>query len=201
MTQQGLLPDRRRTTVFFVDDHPGVRQALAAKIDAEPDLHVIGDGEGVADGLAGIVSTRPDVAVLDVRLLDGNGVSLCRAVRRAVPKTACLILTSRSEDEALLETIVSGASGYVLKQIRNDELVEGIRRAARGESLLDPHVVTRAVSLFAETGEERDVLVQLAAGASDTEVARALGIDVKRVSRIVDGFVERLAVDGLRVVR
>ncbi|MFZ4812385.1 MAG: response regulator, partial [Ilumatobacteraceae bacterium] len=134
------MSEVRVVRVFLVDDHEVVRNGVRALIDAAGDLEVVGEADSMETALARVLAVRPDVAVLDVRLPDGNGVELCREIRSRLPDVKCLMLTSYSDDEALFEAIIAGASGYVLKQVRGAELLAAIRRVAAGEHLLDPAV-------------------------------------------------------------
>ena len=120
------------TRVFLVDDHEIVRRGIADLVNAAPDLEVVGEAAGVAQALGRIAATLPDVAVLDVRLPDGSGVDLCRAIRSAHPDIQCIMLTAYDDDEASYSAVLAGAAGYVLKDIRGQNLIEGIRRVARG---------------------------------------------------------------------
>src|ERR1700738_154534 len=130
--------------VFLLDDHELVRRGIRDLLWAEDDMQVVGDASTAEEALERVPQTRPDVAVLGVRLGEGSGFEVCREIRSAHPEVACVMLTSFADDEALFASIMAGASGSVLKQIRGSELVSAIRRVANGESLLDP-VVTRRV--------------------------------------------------------
>src|SRR4051794_7255247 len=132
------------TRVFLLDDHEIVRQGLRSLIEVEDDLEVVGEASTAEQALTRVPLVKPDVAVLDVRLPDGDGIEVCRELRSQNPEIACLMLTSFSDDEALFSAIMAGAAGYLLKQIRGTQLVEGIRTVANGGSLLDP-LVTRRV--------------------------------------------------------
>ena len=122
----------RRITVFLVDDHEIVRRGLRDLLEAEPDMEVIGETGSAVSAVNRIPALRPDVAVLDVRLPDGDGVSVCREIRSALPGTACLMLTSYGDDQALLGAIMAGAAGYVLKQTCGSDLVSAVRTVAGG---------------------------------------------------------------------
>src|SRR5258707_3482808 len=124
-------PDTKQIKVFLLDDHEIVRLGVRELLDAEPDITVIGEAGTAASALARIPALRPDVAVLDVRLPDGDGVTVCRDIRSRMPEVACLMLTSFGDDEALFDAIMAGAAGYVLKQIRGTEL-PGAGQAVRG---------------------------------------------------------------------
>ncbi len=149
------------TRVFLLDDHEIVRRGLRDLLEVEG-LDVVGEAGTAEEALRRVPAVSPDVAVLDVRLPDGEGVSVCREIRSTVnPPPACLMLTSFSDDEALFDAIMAGASGYVLKQIRGDDLVDAIRRVAAGESLLDPTATTRLLDRLRRGGPEDDRIAQL----------------------------------------
>src|SRR5207247_8470563 len=131
--------------VFLLDDHEVVRRGLRELLEAEDDFTVVGEAGTAEEAYSRIPPTRPDVAVLDVRLPDGDGVEVCREIRSRHPEVQCLMLTSFADDEALFSAIMAGASGYVLKQVRGNDLVDAIRRVAAGESLLDPAVTRRVL--------------------------------------------------------
>ena len=137
------MPDRP-VTVFLLDDHEVVRRGIRDLLEAEG-LEVIGEAGTAEQAYGRIHALDPDVAILDVRLPDGDGVSVCREVRNHHPRTACLMLTSFADDEALFEAIMAGASGYVLKQVRGADLVEAVRKVANGQSLLDPAVTEKVL--------------------------------------------------------
>src|SRR3954453_19539878 len=147
--------------VFLLDDHEVVRRGLRELLDSEDDLRVVGEASTAEEALLRVPSTQPDVAVVDVRLPDGNGVEVCREIRSRFPDIQCLMLTSFADDEALFSAIMAGASGYVLKQIRGAELVEVIRRVAAGESLLDPAVTRRVLERLRSEPEEDEGLARL----------------------------------------
>ena len=134
-----------KINVFLLDDHEIVRRGVRELLEAEDDIVIVGEASTAAEALQRIPAVRPDVAVLDVRLPDGSGVEVCREVRSQQPELACLLLTSFSDDDALFEAIMAGAAGYVLKQIRGNDLVSAVRRVARGESLLDPTVTAKVL--------------------------------------------------------
>jgi len=195
-----------RIGVFLVDDHEVVRQGVRALIDATEDLRVVGEADGVDTGLARILAVRPRVAVLDVRLPDGNGVELCREVRSRLPEVSCLMLTSFSDDEALFEAILAGASGYVLKQVRGSELLDAVRRVARGEHLLDPALTGRVLKRLREpegedarlaslTHRERDVLELIGRGMTNRQIGEAMFLAEKTVKNYVSGLLAKLGMD------
>ena len=132
--------------VFLLDDHEIVRRGVRDLLEAEPDIRVVGEAGTASSALARIPALRPDVAVLDVRLPDGDGVSVCREIRSKMPEVACLMLTSFGDDEALFDAIMAGAAGYVLKQIRGTDLVGAVRTVASGQSMLDPKAASRLMA-------------------------------------------------------
>src|SRR3954470_18650951 len=129
-------------TVFLLDDHEVVRRGVADVLEGDPGITVIGEAKNAAEALARVPALRPDVAVLDVRLPDGSGVTVCRELRSLMPDLKVIMLTSFSDDEALFEAIMAGASGYLLKQILGQDLVAAVRTVAAGCSLLDPTATT-----------------------------------------------------------
>ena len=143
------VSERARIRVYLLDDHELMRRGIRDLLSKDEDTDVIGESATAEDGLARILELQPDVALLDVRLGDSGddwtGVEVCREIRSTHPEIACVMLTSFDDDEALFASIMAGASGYVLKQIRGNELVDAIKRVARGESLLDPAVTNRVL--------------------------------------------------------
>jgi DNA-binding NarL/FixJ family response regulator len=200
------LPDKPPVRVFLVDDHEVVRQGVRALIDASDDLSVIGEADSVETGLARVLAVQPDVAILDVRLPDGNGVELCREIRSRLPEVACLMLTSYSDDEALFEAIIAGAAGYVLKQVRGGELIDAVRRVARGERLLDPAVAGRVmkrlsshstedVRLASLTTREREVLDLIGQGLTNRQIGERMYLAEKTVKNYVSGLLAKLGME------
>src|SRR5438270_765703 len=181
--------------LFLRDDHGIVRRGLRELLEAEDDLEVVGEAATAADALARIPATRPDVAVLDVRLPDGSGVEVCRDIRSAHPEVQCLMLTSYADDEALFDAIMAGASGYVLKEVRAGALIDGIRQVAAGHSLLDPTVTASVLNRlraapeederFADlTPQERRILSLLAEGdRSVSDLLPLVGIEGSHLSQ------------------
>src|ERR1700690_3291845 len=149
---------RRPIQVFLLDDHEIVRRGVRELLEAEPDIKVVGEAGTAASALARIPALRPDVAVLDVRLPDGDGVNVCREIRSAMPQVACLMLTSFGDAEALFDAIMAGAAGYVLKQIRGTDLVGAVRTVASGESMLDPEAASRVMRRMRDQAERSDPL-------------------------------------------
>ena len=158
--------------VFLLDDHEIVRRGVRDMLEAEPDITVIGEAGTAESALARIPALRPDVAVLDVRLPDGNGVTVCREIRSRMPEIACLMLTSFGDDEALFDAIMAGAAGYVLKQIRGTDLVGAVRTVASGESMLDPEAASKVMARMRDQASQ-----QGPAGRADRPGAQDPGAD------------------------
>ena len=194
--------------VFLLDDHELVRRGVRDLLWTEDDLDVVGEASTMAEALEKIPQTRPDVAVLDVRLGDDNddrgGIEVCRDVRSAHPEVACVMLTSFADDEALFASIMAGASGYVLKQIRGAELIDAIRRVARGESLLDPAVTARVLERLRNphpdaddpladlSPQERRILDHIAEGLTNRQIGEAMFLAEKTVKNYVSNLLAKL---------
>ena len=192
----------RMIRVFLVDDHEVVRRGVADLVSNEDDLEVVGEASSAASALAGVVAAQPDVAMLDVRLPDGDGIEVCREIRSLSPGTACVMLTSFSDDEAFLGAVLAGASGYVLKQIHGSDLVGSIRRVARGESLLDPRLVAQARERLGTSAtderiarlspQERRILDLIAQGKTNRDIAAELYLAEKTVKNYVSNVLTKL---------
>ena len=191
------------TRVFLLDDHEVVRRGIRDLLEAEEDLVVVGEAGTVEEAVGRILATSPDVCVLDVRLPDGSGVEVCRTVRERRPELACLMLTSYSDDEALLEAVLAGASGYLLKQVRGADLVDAVRRVAAGQSLLDPSMTTALLRRLREgspederlamlTEQERKVLHLLAEGRTNRQIGDELFLAEKTVKNYVSNVLAKL---------
>ena len=189
--------------VFLLDDHEVVRQGVRSLLESTGEIEVVGEAGLADDALRRIRATRPRVAILDVRLPDGNGVEVCREVRSEFPDVYCLMLTSYSDDEALFEAIMAGASGYVLKQIRGNELIQAVQRVARGESLLDPAVTGRVLKRLREpspqderlarlTEQERRILDLIAEGCTNRQIGQRLHLAEKTVKNYVSNMLAKL---------
>jgi two-component system response regulator DevR len=188
--------------VFLVDDHEVVRRGIADMINAEPDLEVVGEASTARQAVARVAATVPDVAVLDVRLPDGSGIDVCRTIRSANPQVQCLMLTAYDDDEASYSAVLAGASGYVLKDIRGQHLVESIRRVARGESLVQKAVTRKVVTELTGTAadspasnlttRERQVLELIAEGLTNRQIGDQLDLAEKTVKNYVSGLLAKL---------
>ena len=192
--------------VFLLDDHEVVRRGVRELLDAENDITVVGEADTAELALARIPPTRPDVALLDVRLPDGDGVEVCREIRSRQPDVACLMLTSFADDEALFQAIIAGASGYLLKQIRGTDIVDAVRRAAAGQSLLDPAVTESVLSRLREppeederlarlTPQERRILALIADGLTNRQIAAEIHLAEKTVKNYVSNVLAKLGME------
>jgi DNA-binding NarL/FixJ family response regulator len=192
--------------VFLLDDHEVVREGVRGLLETHDDICVVGEAGTAEQALARIPPTRPDVAVLDVRLPDGDGVQVCREIRSGHPEVACIMLTSFDDDEALVQAIVAGASGYLLKQIRGTDIVDAVRRVARGETLLDPGASARAIArlrrppeederLARLTGQERKILLLIADGLTNRQIAAEMHLAEKTVKNYVSNLLAKLGME------
>jgi DNA-binding NarL/FixJ family response regulator len=196
------------TRVFLVDDHEIVRRGVAQLVDAEADLEVVGEAATAQEAIRRIEATRPDVAVLDVRLPDGNGIDLCREIRSSHPHIFCLILTGYDDDAALRAAVLAGASGYVLKDVRIRALLDAIRRAAAGDTIQAPEMMLRAArSLHPTPSDDRgapgpdlslrenQILGLIAEGLTNREIGQRLGIAEKTVKNYVSSLLAKLGME------
>ncbi|MEV4173273.1 response regulator transcription factor [Nonomuraea sp. NPDC049709] len=189
--------------VFLLDDHEVVRRGVAALLDSEDDIEVIGEAGTAESAIARIPALMPDVAVLDVRLPDGNGVDVCREVRSRVPGLACLMLTSFADDDALFDAVMAGASGYVLKQIHGSDLVGAVRTVASGQSLLDPQTTAAMLQrlrdqsakkdpLAALSEQERHILDLIGEGLTNRQIGERMFLAEKTVKNYVSNLLSKL---------
>ncbi|MEU4602674.1 response regulator transcription factor [Kribbella sp. NPDC023972] len=195
--------------VFLLDDHEVVRLGLSQLLESEPDIEVVGDAATAAQALTRIPALRPDVAILDVRLPDGDGITVCREVRSAMDEPpACLMLTSFSDDDALFTAIMAGAAGYLLKQVSGTDLVGAVRRLAAGESLLDPAMTAAVLERLRHpteeeedpryqslTEQERRILAEIAAGKTNRQIAQTMFLAEKTVKNYVSGLLRKLGLE------
>ncbi len=192
--------------VFLLDDHEIVRRGVRDLLEAEPDLQVVGEASTAAEALSRIPPTRPGVAVLDVRLPDGNGIEVCRDVRAKHPEIQILILTSFTDDDALFQAIMAGASGYLLKQIRGSDIVDAVRRIAAGQSLLDPAMTNRVLErlrrgpdeddrLAALSEQERRILELIAEGLTNRQIAGRVHLAEKTIKNYVSNILSKLGME------
>lgn len=193
-------------TVFLVDDHEVVRRGLIDLLGPDPDLEVIGEAGTAAQAMVQIAALRPDVAVLDVRLPDGNGIELCRDLLSAMPDLRCLMLTSFTSDEAMLDAILAGASGYVVKDIKGMELARAIKEVGAGRSLLDNRAAAALMSklrgaarhtdpLSGLTDQEKVLLNLLGEGLTNKQIAARMFLAEKTVKNYVSRLLAKLGME------
>ncbi|MGH3500387.1 MAG: response regulator [Nocardioidaceae bacterium] len=190
--------------VFLLDDHEVVRRGVAGLLETEADVTVVGEASTAREALDRLPAVRPQVAVLDVRLQDGDGVTVCREIRSAMPDVACLMLTSFDDDQALIDAIMAGAAGYVLKQIRGSDLVAAVRTVAVGGSLLDARstaAVLERLRARAERAEdplatlsaqERRILELIGEGLTNRQIGQRLYLAEKTVKNYVSNLFAKL---------
>jgi DNA-binding NarL/FixJ family response regulator len=187
--------------VFLLDDHEIVRLGVAELINTQPDLEVVGQASTAAETLAVVGQCSPDVAVLDVRLGDGNGIEVCREIRSEYPDTQCLMLTSFTDDRALVDAAMAGAAGFVLKQIQGNEIIDSIRRVAKGSQLLDPATVRLGLQRLRETDEgrvetltpqEHRIFELIGEGYSNRQIADEMYLAEKTVKNYVSNLLAKM---------
>lgn len=190
--------------VFLMDDHEVVREGVRHLLESSGEIQVVGEAANCADALTRIPATRPAVAILDVQLPDGSGVEVCRDIRSTHPEIACLMLTSFSDDEALFQSIMAGAAGYVLKQIRGNDLIATVKRVAAGESLIDPAVTGQLLErlrhpkpqedsrLASLTKLEHVILDHIAEGLTNRQIAGKVNLAEKTVKNYVSSILMKL---------
>lgn len=192
--------------VFLVDDHEVVRRGLVDLLGADPELDVVGEAGSVAEAMARVPAARPDVAVLDVRLPDGNGIELCRDLLSRMPDLRCLILTSYTSDEAMLDAILAGASGYVVKDIKGMELARAVKDVGSGRSLLDNRAAAALMAklrgaaekqdpLSGLTDQERTLLGLLSEGLTNKQIADRMFLAEKTVKNYVSRLLAKLGME------
>ncbi|MFF0204873.1 response regulator [Streptomyces sp. NPDC005017] len=197
--------------VFLLDDHEVVRRGVHDLLDTEPDITVVGEAATAEQALVRVPALRPQVAVLDVRLPDGDGVTVCRELRSAMPELACLMLTSFDDEEALLDSIMAGASGYVLKQIKGTDLVSAVRTLAAGQSLLDASATAKLMARLRQdkepqpdpepdalpglTEREREILALIGEGLTNRQIGQQLFLAEKTVKNHISRLLAKLGVE------
>jgi two-component system, NarL family, response regulator DevR len=194
-------------TVFLLDDHEVVRLGVRDLLEAEPDITVVGEAATAREAMARLPALRPRVAVLDILLPDGDGVTVCRDIRSQLPDLACLMLTSAADDDALFNAIMAGASGYVLKQIRGNDLVDAVRKVAGGQSLLDPRATARVLErlrsdrverpdpLAGLTEQERKILHLVGEGLTNRQIGERLFLAEKTVKNYMSSVLAKLGME------
>ncbi|MBV9661945.1 MAG: response regulator transcription factor [Acidimicrobiales bacterium] len=191
-----------KVTVFLLDDHEVVREGLRSLLESDDRLEIVGEAGTAAEAIELIPRLKPQIAVLDVRLPDGNGIEVCREVRSRDPGIVCLMLTSFSEEEAIFDAIMAGASGYVLKEVRGSDLVRDVRRVAAGHSLLDPALTTQVMERMHArrhdeptdqlTPREQRILELIAEGKTNRQIADAMYLAEKTIKNYVSNLLSKL---------
>jgi two-component system, NarL family, response regulator DevR len=206
MTSEALgeRASSRPIGVFLLDDYEIVRKGVRDLLEVHPDIRVVGEAGTASSALALIPAVRPDVAVLDLRLPDGDGVSVCREIRSSMPEVACLILTSFGDEEALFDAVMAGAAGYVLKQIRGSDLVGAIRTVASGESMLDPRAAGQLMArlrrpkrdpLAGLSPQERRILELIGEGLTNRQIGERMCLAEKTVKNYVSALFAKLGME------
>ncbi len=193
--------------VFLLDDHELVREGIRSLFDGDEDIEIVGEAGTAAKAMAMIPLTKPDVAILDVRLEDGNGIEVCREMRSVMPDLACLMLTSYADDEALYASVMAGAAGYVLKQVKARDLVADVKKVASGASLMDPKTVARVVERISNPPKEhpeletlspqqKRILDLIAEGLTNRQIADAMFLSEKTVKNYITGLLSKLRMNS-----
>jgi DNA-binding NarL/FixJ family response regulator len=189
--------------VFLLDDHEIVRRGVRELLESADGIEVVGEASTADEALRRVPAVRPDVAVLDVRLGDGNGIEVCRDLRAEDAELRCLMLTSFDDDEALFDAIVAGASGYILKEVRGADIINAVRRVAAGESLLDPRATAMVIDrlrnpkpaddrLAGLSEQERRILALLADGMTNRQIAEHMYLAEKTIKNYVSNLLLKL---------
>ena len=206
MTETQQAGAEQHIRIFLLDDHEVVRRGIAELLSAVPGFEIVGEAGTVEQALARVMAAKPDVAVLDARLPDGSGIDVCREIRSALPDTYCLILTSYDDQDAVLSSVLAGASGYVLKEVRTSGLVDAIRQVALGRSLIDPSVIAQVMDRVREgsptdsrlaslTQREREVLDLIADGLTNRQIGERMFLAEKTVKNYVSSLLGKLGME------
>ncbi len=201
-----MTETEQHVRIFLLDDHEVVRRGIAELLGAVPGFEIVGEAGTVEQALARVLAAKPDVAVLDARLPDGSGIDVCREIRSALPNTYCLILTSYDDQDAVLSSVLAGASGYVLKEVRTSGLVDAIRQVALGRSLIDPAVIAQVMDRVREgsptdsrlsslTQREREVLDLIADGLTNRQIGERMFLAEKTVKNYVSSLLGKLGME------
>jgi DNA-binding NarL/FixJ family response regulator len=193
--------------VFLLDDHELVREGIRSLLESDADIEVVGEASTAAEAMIRIPLAKPDVAILDVRLDDGNGVDVCRDVRSAMPELVCLMLTSFADDEALYASIMAGAAGYVLKQIRARDLIDDVKKVAGGASLMDARMVAKVIERIANppaaderfsslSPQEQRILALIAEGKTNRQIAEEIFVSEKTVKNYTTNLLSKLKMNN-----
>ena len=193
--------------VFLLDDHELVREGIRSLLEGDEEIEVVGEAATAAEALTRIPLAKPDVAILDVRLEDGNGIEVCRDVRSLMPGLICLMLTSYADDEALYASVMAGAAGYVLKQVKARDLIADVKKVAGGASLMDPRAVARVVERISNppqvnpelkslSPQELRLLDLIAEGQTNRQIAEAMILSEKTIKNYMTGLLAKLKMNS-----
>jgi len=191
--------------VFLLDDHELVREGIRALLESDEDIEVVGEASTADEALTRAPLAKPDVAILDVRLEEGDGIEVCRELRSRMPELVCLMLTSFADDEAMYASVMAGAAGYVLKQIKVRDLIVDVKKVASGASLMDPKMVARVVERIANppkgdpaieslSPQEARILDLIAEGKTNKQISEAMFLSEHTVKNYVTGLLRKLTV-------
>jgi two-component system response regulator DevR len=200
------MTEGEKIRVFLLDDHEIVRRGLRELLESEGDIEVVGESGLAQEATRRVPALKPDVAVLDARLPDGSGIDVCRDIRSVDPDIKALILTSYDDDDALFSAIMAGASGYVLKQVRGNDLLDSVRRVAAGQSMLDPAVTAQVLdrlrrgpeqnpALAALTNQERKILGLIGQGMTNRQIAEEMFLAEKTIKNYVSALLAKLGLE------
>ena len=189
--------------MFLLDDHELVRDGIRLLLESDDDIEVVGEAATATEAMERIPLAKPDVALLDVRLEGGSGIDVCRDVRSMMPDLICLMLTSFADDEAIFASVMAGAAGYVLKQIKARDLISDVHRVAAGESLMDPRIVARVVERISNppksqpgvptlTPQEKRILGLIAEGMTNRQIAESMFLAEHTVKNYITGLLRKL---------
>ncbi len=189
--------------VFLLDDHELVREGIRSLLESDPDIEVVGEAATASEALTRVPLAKPDVAILDVRLEEGNGIEVCRDLRSINPQLTCLMLTSFADDDALYASVMAGAAGYVLKQIKARDLIEDVKKVAKGDSLMDPRAVARVVERISNppksdptqdslSPQEQRILEHISEGMTNKQIAEAMFLAEHTVKNYITGLLRKL---------
>jgi two-component system, NarL family, response regulator DevR len=189
--------------VFLLDDHELVREGIRSLLESDPEIEVVGEAATGAEAVTRVPLANPDVAILDVRLEEGNGIEVCRELRSANTDLTCLMLTSFADDDALYASVIAGAAGYVLKQIKARDLIEDVKKVANGESLMDPRAVARVVERISNppktdagidslSPQEQRILEYISEGMTNKQIAESMFLAEHTIKNYVTGLLRKL---------
>jgi DNA-binding NarL/FixJ family response regulator len=193
--------------VFLLDDHELVREGIRSVLEGDVEVEVVGEAGTAEEAMTRIPLAKPDVAILDVRLGEGSGIEVCRDIRSTMPNLVCLMLTSYADDEAVYSSVMAGAAGYVLKQIRSRDLIEDVKKVAAGESLMDPRTVARVIERITNPPEtnpvlnslsvqQRRILDLIAQGCTNRQIAEEMFLAEKTVKNYVSNLLAKLKLNS-----